>query len=401
MFSERTRWSREENALSLEARQARGFDDFIDLTQSNITRVGLSSSQLAERPLATLDEVSGCAYDPQPLGTLDARCAVGAYYERRGLHVPGERVMLTASTSEAYVHSFRLLADPGEAVLAPTPSYPLFSFLAEAAGISLCPYRLRFDGERWYVSMDDLRDRLESESGPKVRAILLVSPNNPTGSLLSSQERAEIYRLARAHEAAVVSDEVFLDFCHAFDDDRTSAFTEHSAVDAPVPLALTLSGLSKVAGLPQAKLAWMVASGVPARVHEAMARLEIMGDTFLSVSSSIQRAAPDILDQVEGWQSELRGRLRRNWAALSTQTATSVNIRARPISAGWHAVLALRTPLDDETWARRLLAEAHVLVHPGYLFEIEDMPSAVISLILPEETFSDAVARLVRHADKA
>jgi aspartate/methionine/tyrosine aminotransferase len=345
MFSKRTGWERAPNALSLAIEEARRDPRFVDLTISNPTAIGIDPDPELLRSLA---DPRSLRYEPHPLGLPSARAAVSEYYRRRGVDVDPERIILTATTSEAYTFLFRLLLDPGDRVAVPTPSYPLFSFLAELADVELTHEHYGAD------------------------AIIVVSPNNPTGLCPTAIERAHLVR----DDTPLIADEVFLDYL------ISSRFGEQTFANEDGALAFTLSGLSKVAGLPQLKLSWIAVSDHP-YAEEAIARLEIIADTFLSVSTPVQHALPALLDHAEVFQRALRSRLARNRALLPSH--------ARVGDGGWYAILPLDR--DDEEVALQLLTEQRVLVHPGYFFDMET-PAIVISLLPDEEAFGRAVASL-------
>lgn len=369
VFSRRTTWSREPNALSVAVTSAARDARYVDLTISNPTAIGLSPNPAL---LAALEHPGGIEYRPAPLGLTSAREAVAAYYKRRGVEIDPEAVVITATTSEAYTFLFRLLLDPRDRVAAPAPSYPLLSFLAELADVELVPYRLAPLG-RWTMDVSTLE---------AAKAVITVSPNNPTGSTLSLGERSEIVAHARANQGAIIADEVFLDYL--IDAERFVSVTFTQEKEA---LSFSLSGLSKVAGLPQMKLSWIVASGPSDLVAEAKARLEIIADTHLSVATPVQLALPALLDHAERFQLMLRDRLEHNRALLPRD--------ALPSEGGWYAILPLEAGQDDEAFALDLLEAEKIHVHPGYLFDI-DRPVIVVSLLPPEETFAEALERVER-----
>lgn len=404
-FSARTGWDRTENELSRVVAAARRRADeagrpFLDLTESNPTRCDLFDA----RPLvAELGDPRGALYEPNPLGHASAREAVARYYARRGAAVAVEDILLSASTSESYGWIFKLLCDPGDEVLVATPSYPLFSFLAELEGVTLTPFRL--DAERaWAVDRDDL----EAAIGARTRAILLVHPNNPTGSFVSGSDRAMILELAAAHGIAVVVDEVFLDY--AFDEARSEApptfARQPSGAGAPStarPLTFVLSGLSKVVGLPQLKLGWLVVSGDPDDVNEARARLELVADSYLSVSTPVQLAAPAILDAQPHLVRAVRARTLVNLEAIDRALATpegrASGLTRRPVEAGWYAVLALSPDRDDDdAIVAELAREDLVLVHPGFFFDFEEEGLLIVSLLPRPEVFAAGMSAIVRRA---
>jgi alanine-synthesizing transaminase len=364
-----------ENALSraLAARRAQGLE-VLDLTESNPTRIGLAR-EVPGLPASPL-------YDPHPRGLLAAREAVARYYaESRGAQVDPERILLTASTSEAYALLFKLLCDPGDEVLIPEPSYPLFGYLTALEGVRTAPYRLRWDGE-WHLELDSLR------FGERTRAVLVVSPGNPTGSFLKRGERERLAQLCARHGCTLISDEVFADFAWERDGARVETVAAFDDV-----AAFTLSGLSKVCGLPQLKLGWCVASGPGA--GERMRALELIADTYLSVSTPVQLAAPALLEARHGFQRELRERLSQNLAELRAARGAGAPWDVLASEGGWSAIVSVPRRRSEEEWALALL-ERGVLVHPGYFFDFPEGSHLVLSL-LPEPGAFSRAARVLQE----
>jgi alanine-synthesizing transaminase len=378
-FSARTAWPRSENLLSVQLARLRAAGaPLVDLTTSNPTTADLPYD--GPSILAAWASPEALGYAPEALGLASARAAVAAYYARRGLVVSPERVLLTASTSEAYTHLLRLLCDAGDHVLVPTPSYPLFDFLLDLADVARTPYRLAWDGA-WYLDRDSVRRALT----PRTRAILVVSPNNPTGTVLGADDRAWLCALAAERGLALISDEVFADYA--------ASHRAASWIGEPV-LTFSLNGLSKVAGLPQLKLGWVVLGGPPAQVDEARARLELVADTFLSVSTPVMVALPTLLAGADAWQRHLVRRLADNRRALVELTRGTA-LAVRPSDGGWSAIVDGPRLDSDEATSLRLLTEAHVVVHPGYLFDLEQAGCLVLSLLPPPAVFSEGVRRIV------
>lgn len=359
MISRRVPSDFEPNAIA----QARVGKALVDLTESNPTRVGLPAPpQSAWRGLL---EGARAPYAPEPLGTREAREAVSAYY---GGRVPAERIALTASTSEAYAHLFRILGDPGDRFLVPEPSYPLFGPLAALEGVELEPYPLRHAQGRWRVELDAL---------VPARAIIVVQPNNPTGSLLDPHEMRAIETLCAESGAALIADEVFADFAV-----RPASFAGRDAC-----LTFALAGLSKTCGLPQAKLAWIACSGPGA--DRALTALEWSCDAFLSVSQGIQRAAPALLEARHPFIEATRARLAENLRALAP-------LKPLAWGGGWSAVLPAPSWRTDEEWTLALI-ERGVLVQPGHFFDFADEHHLVVSLLPEPATFAAGV-RLISDA---
>jgi len=380
MFARRTAWQNESNRFTqaLEKRRARAsVGELLDLTESNPTRCGF------EYPPALLDALrtpAGLDYAPQALGMLSACEAVTAYYAERGDRVPPERLLLTTSTSEAYSWVFRLLCDPGDEVLIPAPSYPLFEYLASIQDVAPVRYPLFYD-HGWHVDMHALEQAITS----RTRAILIVNPNNPTGSYLQPAELEAMNRLCTRHGLALIADEVFLDFPH-------DAKPRLSLANNAAALTFTLSGLSKVAGLPQMKVAWMAVSGPEA--EPALAKLEIIADTYLSMNTPIQLALPAWLASRAGFQKQLRERLAANSKSLAAALATVPSVERLETEAGWYAVLRVPQTASDEDLAIALVEEQGVIAHPGHFYDFRAEGYVVLSLITPAATFREGAARL-------
>jgi alanine-synthesizing transaminase len=359
-------FTQRENALSraLAARR----EPYIDLTATNPTAVGLPV------PRALLPEAP--AYEPDPRGLLAAREAVAAYHG-----TDASRVILSASTSEAYSWLFKLLCEPGDEVLAPQPSYPLFEFLAGLESVRLAPYELRWDGE-WRL------DATQLHFGPRTRAVLVVSPGNPTGAFLKTDERDALARACREHGCALICDEVFADFAAAPDPRRAGTAAKYGDV-----LSFALSGLSKVAGLPQLKLGWLAASGPGSQ--QALERLELIADTYLSVSTPVQLAAPSLLASRHEFQRALNARLAQNRAALAAARPPAARWDVLRSEGGWSAILSTPRARSEEEQALALL-DAGVLVHPGYFFDFPSGAHLVLSPLPEPAEFARGVGILTR-----
>lgn len=383
-FARRTGWIQRENALAIAVRSRRASGaPLLDLTTSNPTAVDLPYDRA--EILRAIALPGALDYRPEPLGLITAREAIAKYYAQRGIEVSPSQVVLTASTSEAYSFLLRLLCDPGDAVRVPEPSYPLFDYLLQLADVTPLPYLLAYDGA-WHLDRDSLR------SGPPARAALVVSPNNPTGSCFDRDDREVLVEEAVSRDWAIVSDEVFADYA-AGGHRRASWIGEDRA------LIFSLNGLSKIAGLPQLKLGWIVVSGPPDRVAEALQRLEIIADTFLSVGTPVQLALPELLDLAEPWQARLRERLAENRAGLAAKlSGTALGVRRS--EGGWSAIVDVPRIADEEHWALELLERDGVLVHPGFFFEIAGGGSLVLSLLAPPGVFAEGLDRLLVRAAK-
>ena len=370
-------------ARAVEAARTRGAR-LLDLTESNPTRVGLAYPEDLLRPLA---DPAGLRYAPEPFGLSSARDAVAAHVRQTArLDVESGRIVLSASTSEAYAWLFKLLCDPGDEVLVPAPSYPLFESLASLDAVRLAPYRLdAHDG--WSIDRESLTRALS----PRTRAILVVSPNNPTGSWLRAADRAWLLDLAAARGLAVIADEVFADY-------PLRRGPEAVSVLGPSPaLTFVLGGLSKSAGLPQMKLAWTVAGGPKALVDDALARLEVIADTYLSVSTPVQVAASRLLEAGRAIRAQIQSRIDTNLSTLARLAGPDSAITLPEPEGGWSAVVRVPAIESEEHLVLRLLDEASVWVHPGYFFDFETDAWLVISLLPEPDVFAEAVARLRVH----
>jgi hypothetical protein len=366
---------------ALAARRAAGARLF-DLTETNPTRVGLPAPPAAA--WAGLAAGARAPYAPAPLGSAAARRAIAADYAARGLAVAPERVALTASTSEAYAHLFRLLADPGGEFLVPEPSYPLFAPLAALEAVRLVPYPLRYRDGRW----DPDLLAIEALAGPSARGVIVVHPNNPTGSLVGEADARALEALCADHRLALVADEVFGDFVLAPASGRRASF-----VTATRALTFVLSGLSKACGLPQAKLAWIVAAGPELEVAPALVRLEWIADAYLSVSSAIQAALPELLRTRGAFVTAARARLRANLDTLDGALAGLAGVERLACEGGWSAVVRVPPSRGEEDWVCALL-ERDVFVHPGHFFDFAEEAFLVVSLLPEPGIFAEAAGRL-------
>ncbi|MFT4112226.1 pyridoxal phosphate-dependent aminotransferase [Silvibacterium sp.] len=382
-FSSRTAWNSEESDLAsaLRERRAAGLPLF-DLTASNPTHCGFDYDSAAL--LAPLGDSRALEYDPDPRGMRAAREAVVRYYAQQGSTVPVEHVLLTTSTSEAYSYLFRLLADPGDEILIAQPSYPLFDFLAQLEDVRLTPYPLFYD-HGWHLDLEALRRSI----GPRTRAIALVHPNNPTGHFTKPGEREALEHLCAEHGLALIVDEVFLDYALGGEPAISFATGEHPA------LTFVLSGLSKVAALPQMKASWIAAFGPDAALRPALARLEIVADTFLAMNAPIQCALPVWLENRTGIQQQIPTRLRANLASLDAALARQGMVSRLEVEAGWYAVLRIPALAPDEEVALNLVREHGVSVHPGSSFGFPGSGWLVVSLLTLPEEFASGIERLL------
>jgi alanine-synthesizing transaminase len=384
MFSSRLNWGIPANPLSklLAEKQASGAP-VLDLTESNPTRAGLSYP--ADHILNALADPRSLCYEPAPAGILAARSAVSGYY---GGQVDAARILLTASTSEAYALLFKLLADPGDEILVPRPSYPLFDFLAALESVRVVEYPL-VNHAGWSIDFEALASKIT----PRARAIVVVNPNNPTGSYLKKSELAELTGLCRRHTLAILSDEVFSDFALADDPRRVT-----SLVDTTDVLTFSMSGLSKLVGLPQLKLGWIVTSGPSEACEQALERLELIADTYLSVGTPVQWAAAPLLALRTSMQAQILERVRANLAYLESQIGPDSPWRVLSPEGGWYAVIQAPRIHSEEDWVLTLLAEDDVLIQPGFFFDFESEAFLVASLLTPPRIFQEGIRRILARA---
>ena len=359
---------------------------FDDLTVSNPTRVGLPYPRGLLAPLAAPEALT---FDPDPFGAVAAREAVAAYLAGRGVRVHPDRIVLTASTSEAYGLLFKVLCDPGDSVLVPRPSYPLFEHLTRLEGVEALAYRLEHHG-RWEMDVDGLARAV----GARTRAVLLVSPNNPTGSFVRSDELAAVRAVALRRGLAIICDEVFQDYPMEADAPGSPGVL---AVDAEA-LTFTLGGLSKSAGLPQLKLGWILVGGPDGLAARARERLELVCDTYLSVAAPVQLAAGRLLERSRPVAAAILDRVRANHAALRRLAGGFPACRVLRVEGGWYAVVQAPAIRSEEDLVIELLRRDRVRAHPGYFFDFPREAFLVLSLLPPPGVFADAAARVLARA---
>ena len=385
MFSRRTAWSAAPNriAAALEQRRRSG-RPVLDLTETNPTQVGLPMPGAEIR--AALADAGALRYEPTPFGHAAARAAVAAYH--RGA-VPPEHVVLTASTSEAYALLFKLLCDPGDRVLVPVPSYPLFEYLAALENVRTVPYPCAWEDDGWFVDFAALEQRLDD----RTRALLVVSPNNPTGAMLRREEAERLLAPCRDHGLALIADEVFAD--HVLTDAPSRV---RSLAGRDEALVFVLGGLSKTCLLPQLKAAWIAASGPAGLLDEALARLEIVADTYLSVNTPVQLALPRLLALRDVIRPRVMTRLTANRDTLE-QALRGSAATPLPIDGGWSAVIRVPRHPGEEERTLRLLERHGLRVHPGFFFDFPAEAFLVVSLLVPEDGFARGIAMLAADAD--
>lgn len=415
-FSRRTDWNLTTNAYTkaLEEHRRAG-RELLDLTASNPTTVGLHYRD--QQLLAALSRPESLTYEPTAKGLLFAREAISTYYAERGVTVAPDNLILTTSTSEAYSFVFRLLCEPGDSVLVPTPSYPLFDFLADLQDVKLVPYELVYD-HGWLIDFHSLRqtafashpaDHGSTTAEPvpvaRPKAVLVVHPNNPTGSFVKPHEAQELHRLCCGSQMAIIADEVFLDyslgdapFSFASTPNRPGEDPESQQPRPPTEQALTftLSGLSKISGLPQMKVAWIAVSGPEALKRDAMCRLEVIADTYLSMNAPVQWAIPTMLEERRDIQPQLMTRIRSNLAELDRRLSAQQLCHRLQVEGGWYVVLRVPAIGRDEELAVELLRATGVLVQPGHFYDFANDGLVVISLITPEREFAEGIRSLLR-----
>ncbi len=383
MFADRTNWNLETNRLSEAlARHRAAGKPLLDLSVSNPTKCGFEYEK--EAILQALSNPAALSYEPNSRGLETARRAVEGYYAERGADVALEDILLTTSTSEAYSFVFRTLCNPGDELLIPAPSYPLFDFLADIQDVKLVRYPLVYD-YGWQIDFH----ALERAITPRTRGVIAVHPNNPTGHFTKKEEAARLNEICSAREMAIIADEVFLDF--AIEEPRPASFAANTGA-----LTFTMSGLSKISGLPQMKMAWLVTSGPGKLKQQALARLEVIADTYLSMNAPVQLATPAFLEQRQGFQKQLMARVRTNLAELDRQMAGQSLCSRLRVEGGWYAALRVPARRSDEDLAIELLETKDVYVHPGHFYDFPADGYLIVSLMTPEQDFSEGMKRLLR-----
>jgi alanine-synthesizing transaminase len=416
-FSDRTNWRLAQNRFTVALEEVRaGGANILDLTVSNPTRAGLRYD--AQAILGALASPRALDYDPQSKGLHEAREAVAGYYRsEHGVHdLDAERIVLTTSTSEGYSFVFRLLCNAGDELLVPKPSYPLFEFLADLQDVRLVPYPLIYD-HGWQIDFPSL-ERAVTE---RTRGVVVVHPNNPTGSFVSEGEMGMLNSFCREHGLAVIADEVFLDY--GLDGRRAGTEKNTGSLHAPVDrdspihrlgrddngiehasfagnrevLTFTLSGVSKISALPQMKVAWVVTSGPRELAEAAMGRLEVIADTYLSMNAPVQWAVPRLLEQRKDIQRQLMERVRANLAELDRQLAEQKACERLRVEGGWYAVLRVPVMRSDEELAIELVREKAVVVHPGHFYDFPSDGYLVLSLITEEGEFGEGIGKVLGY----
>jgi alanine-synthesizing transaminase len=388
MFSERTSWSLSPNRFTQAIEKVRATGaTILDLSTSNPTRVGLEYDGAAI--LKALGSPQSLDYDPQAKGLLSGRLAVSTYY-REAHGIPDfdpERIVLTTSTSEGYSHIFRLLCNAGDELLVPKPSYPLFEFLADLQDVRLVGYPLIYD-HGWQIDFHSMERAITK----KAKAVVLVHPNNPTGSYVRTEESETLNAFCREHRLALIVDEVFLDY--RLYDSASGSFAGNKDV-----LTFILSGLSKLSALPQMKVGWILTSGPESDVETAVDRLEVIADTYLSMNAPVQWALPALLEQRHYIQRQLRERIKQNLSELDRQLAAQSSCQRLCVEGGWYAVLRVPVRGSDEDLAVELVREKSVIVHPGHFYDFPSDGYLVLSLIPHPDEFATGLSRVLESVE--
>jgi alanine-synthesizing transaminase len=384
MFSDRTRWNLEENRLSCKLVELRASGQTIlDLTRSNPTECGFSYDERGIQP--ALSQPASLLYQPDPRGIKSAREAVSAYYQQQQLYLAADDLILTSGTSEAYSFIFRLLCNPGDEVLIPAPGYPLFDFLADLCDVQLVRYPLLYD-HGWQIDFA----ALAAASSSRTKALIVVHPNNPTGHYASPPEQSKLADFCAQRRIALIADEVFLDF--SLNNSRAQSF-----VSLDKALTFALSGLSKICGLPQMKLAWIAVSGPSDDKAQALARLEVIADAYLSVGTPVQLATPELLATRGEFQAQVIARVQENLRELDAQLSRQSACNRLLCEGGWAAILRVPATQSDEDLAITLLSKEGVYVHPGHFYDFAQPGHLIVSLIVNEDEFAEGSRRALSH----
>jgi aspartate/methionine/tyrosine aminotransferase len=384
-FSKRTNWHRQPNKLSrlIDSLRKNG-KSIIDLTISNPTECGIGYPE--EEILSAISNPSVFHYEPDPRGLLSARELVCEFYKKKNIVVDPSNIFLTASTSEAYSIIFKLLCNVGENILVPKPSYPLFDYLAQLNDVELNYYCVRYDHE-WQVDIDSIKTAINKDT----KAIVLINPHNPTGMYLRQNDYRGIVALAKENNLSLIVDEVFIDYAFESEEGRTASTAGESEV-----LTFTLNGISKMMGLPQMKLGWIIVNGQKPIINEALERLDIICDTFLSVNTPVQVALPKLFDAGKIIQQNILTRIRSNYSTLITQTLNS-SCSALTAQGGWYGIVRVPRIKSEEEWALQLLETKGVYLFPGYFFDFEDDGYLIVSLLTESFAFQKAVSEIVDY----
>ncbi len=385
-FAHRTDWRLDINPLMhLKEKFQRENIAYIDLTESNPTHCGF---HYPGEILSAFSKSQNLMYQPDPQGIPKAREAVSRYYQKKGFRVEPQRIFLTASTSEAYSFLFRLLLNPGEQVLIGQPSYPLFQFLLDLNDAQMDRYPLLYDERGWYIDLVTLEKAIH----PKTKAIVVVNPNNPTGSFLTQQDLSGITEICQRRRLVLICDEVFSDYAFEEDPQRVLSLVDNRSI-----LCFCLGGISKSLGLPQMKLSWMVGTGPQDTWRDALGRLEVIADTYLSVNALSQNALKIWFSMKEDIENQILRRLKQNLTFLKKAFLSLNQCCCLSPQGGWYAVVKLSPTQREEKWAFDFLKEDHVFVHPGYFFDFPEEPYVVLSLLPKPDLFKEGVNRILNR----
>jgi alanine-synthesizing transaminase len=391
MFSNKLDYNTEENKLSkLLSDKKKSGVKLLDLTESNPTKAGFDYQK--EKILESIAHPDSLLYNPNPKGLLSARTAIKNYYNDFGIDVNVENIFLTSATSEAYSFVFKLLTDPFDEILIPSPGYPLFSFISELESVSVKYYKLKYSAS---VGFEIDFDSLNSQISDKTKAIVIVNPNNPTGNYLKKNDLTELINICKNKNISLICDEVFLDFNIEKESDEVVSISGVNEVQT-----FTLSGISKVCGLPQLKLSWIIVNGKKEICEEAKSKLEVIADTYLSVGTPVQLALKELLGNRQYIQSQISERINSNYNFLKSQFLNDNKISLLKTEGGWYSVLKMFGIINEEKSAFDLLDKQDVYIHPGYYFDFEEEGYIIVSLLTQQDVFKEGIIRIVNHLSK-
>jgi len=385
LFAQRANWELTENRISQIRKDLdKKGKEVLDLTISNPSRCDFIYSK--EKICKALSREENMAYTPSALGLFSAREAVSHYYAKKNVFVDPSNIILTASTSEAYAFLFRLLADAGEGVIFPRPSYPLFDFLVGLNDLKMQTYSLVYEKDKWAIDFKSLEANIASNT----KALVVVHPNNPTGSFLNPKEIQTLNDICSQRNIPIICDEVFEDY--AFEEEATFP----SLIGNKKNLTFVLGGLSKTLGLPQMKVSWIILNGPEDLVRAARMRLEVITDTYLSVNTPAQNALSDWFDEREPIQKEIKKRIRNNRRFMKEAAYKQTGCECLNADGGWYSVLRIPEKFREETFIIELLVQKQIFVHPGYFFDFSDEPYIVLSLLIQENIFREGISRILQ-----
>ncbi len=388
IFSERTQWDLDQNSITKAIDELKSSKrEMFDLTQSNPTLCSFSFP--SKEILNAFVDDDNLSYGPDSQGILKAREAISDYYAKKNVNVDPANIFLTASTSEGYSLLFKLLANPQDSILFPQPSYPLFQFLCDINDVLIQYYPLVYNG-RWQVQLNQMQ---KDENFSQAKAFVIVNPNNPTGSIISTQELTEINQFCKKNNMAIICDEVFADFLFK----GTQGYVTLSRNEEV--LTFTLGGLSKTLGLPQMKLSWILMSGPKEFVGEAKGRLQIISDTYLSVNTPVQNALKNLLSEADVIQSQINQRVDQNIQSLKKLLGGFQKVSYLNSEGGWYFVLKILGLQNEEKFILDLIQEEQVLVHPGYFYDFAKDGYIVLSLIVPNRIFVEGLGRILKRVN--